>query len=71
MSKIVLAFRGYTINAAMDETTNGFLDYVVQDHPENSERHAELIGLLAHTELVISNDEGALKVEIREQKEVK
>jgi hypothetical protein len=67
MSSVILGFQGIDVSAHYDDATKGTLSYVIKDHPINSKRHFELLGLLAHCELRLSTDSGKFTVEVIEK----
>lgn len=63
--RIVLGFTGLDFSTAFDAVTTGKLGFTVKDLPQNSDRHALLLGMLTKKQLVISlDDSGNLAVAI-------
>jgi hypothetical protein len=68
MTKIIAAVQKMEIQSGFDIPTTAELTLIVNDHPANADKHLRLLGLLAASKLVISDDDGKLTVSVQEKR---
>ncbi len=67
MAKIVVGFTKVDTSSGLNEATTAAVELIVKDHPTNVDRHLRLIGLLANSALVLSDDDGKFTVTVQEK----
>jgi hypothetical protein len=60
--RVVLGFTGLDFQTSMDACTKGSLSFIIKDHPTNADKHAELLGRLLKSQLVLIIDNGTFSI---------
>lgn len=66
MAKIIVDVKRIDTQSGFDVPTTANVEFVVNDHPANVDRHLYLLGLLAKSKIVLSDDEGKFTITIKE-----
>ena len=67
MSKIVIGLQRIDTASGFDIPTTANVEIIVKDHSMNVDRHLHLLGLLANSTLVLSDDDGKFTVTVQEK----
>lgn len=67
MSRILLRVTHIETESGVDSANKARVEWVINDHTQNVDHHLRLLGMLAKSTLILSDDTGILTVEIRKE----